>query len=120
MRLISLQRHDEAGELNGLPVEQFGPEFDGGADAFIDSAALMQCLDLVITSDTGTAHLAGALGRQAWLALKYVPDWRWLLDRSDTPWYPAMRLFRQPASGDWDGLFGQMQTELAALAAGQG
>lgn len=120
VRLISLQRHDESGPINELPVEQFGPEFDGGADAFIDSAALMQSLDLVITSDTGTAHLAGALGRPVWLALKYVPDWRWLLDCSDTPWYPAMRLFRQPASGDWDGLFGQMQSELTALAAGQG
>ena len=63
------------------------------------------------------AHLAGALGRPVWLALKYVPEWRWLLDRSDTPWYPTMRLFRQPASGDWDGLFAQMQAELAALVA---
>jgi len=120
VRLISLQRHDQAGEVNDFPVEQFGPEFDGGADAFIDSAALMQSLDLVITSDTGTAHLAGALGRPVWVALKYVPDWRWLLDRSDTPWYPTMRLFRQPAAEDWDGLFGQMQTELATLFAGQG
>ena len=121
VRLISLQKHDEAGQLNDLPlemmVEQFGPEFDGGADAFIDSAALMQSLDLVITSDTAIAHLAGALGRPVWVALKYVPEWRWLLDRSDTPWYPTMRLFRQPSSGDWDGLFVQMQTELAALIA---
>lgn len=122
VRLISLQRQDEAAPVSDLPpgmmVEQFGPEFDGGADAFIDSAALMQSLDLVITPDTAIAHLAGALGRPVWVALKYVPDWRWLLDRSDTPWYPTMRLFRQPADEDWDGLFVQMQTELAALIAG--
>ena len=120
VRLISLQRHDEAGPVNAFPVEQLGPEFDGGADAFIDSAAVMQSLDLVITPDTGIAHLAGALGRPAWLALKYVPDWRWLLDRPDTPWYPAMRLFRQPAPEDWDSVFDQMQTELAVLGAKQG
>lgn len=118
VRLISLQRHDEAAPVNGLGIEQFGPEFDGGADAFIDSAALMQSLDLVIAPDTAIAHLAGALGRPVWVALKYVPDWRWLLDRADSPWYPTMRLFRQPASGDWDGLFVQMQTDLAALIAG--
>jgi hypothetical protein len=120
VRLISLQRQSEAGPTNDLPpaVEQFGPEFDGGADALIDSAALMQSLDLVIAPDTAIAHLAGALGRPAWVALKYVPDWRWLLDRSDTPWYPTMRLFRQPTDEDWDGLFAQMQTELAALIAG--
>jgi len=119
VRLISLQRHDETGPMNDFPLEQFGAEFDGGADAFIDSAAVMQCLDLVITSDTAIAHLAGALGRPVWLALKYVPDWRWLLDRADTPWYPTMRLFRQPAAEDWDGLFVQMQSELAAVMAGR-
>jgi len=123
VRLISLHRQDEAGPMNDLPegmvVEQLGADFDGGADAFIDSAAVMQCLDLVIAPDTSIAHLAGALGRPAWLALKYVGEWRWLLDRSDSPWYPTMRLFRQPASGDWDGLFADMQTELAALMAGR-
>lgn len=118
VRLISLQKHDQADRMNDLPVEQLGAEFDGGSDAFIDSAAVMQSLDLVITSDTAVAHLAGALGRPVWVALKYVPDWRWLLDRSDTPWYPTMRLFRQPAIEDWDGLFVQMQSELAVLIAG--
>ena len=120
VRLISLHRHDEAGSMDDLPegVEQLGADFDGGADAFIDSAAAMQCLDLVIAPDTAIAHLAGALGRPVWLALKYVAEWRWLLDRSDSPWYPTMRLFRQPASGDWDGLFAEMQTELSALVAG--
>jgi len=121
VRLISLQRHDEIG-LEDLPeaVEQLGPQFDGGVDAFIDSAAVMQSLDLIVTSDTAIAHLAGALGRPVWVALKRVPDWRWLLDRPDTPWYPTMRLFRQPASGDWDGLFVQIESELAALVTDTG
>jgi len=121
VRLISLQRHDETG-LEDLPeaVEQLGPQFDGGVDAFIDSAAVMQSLDLIVTSDTAIAHLAGALGRPVWVALKRVPDWRWLLDRPDTPWYPTMRLFRQPASGDWDGLFVQIESELAALVTDTG
>jgi ADP-heptose:LPS heptosyltransferase len=61
----------------------------------------MQNLDLIITSDTSVAHLAGALGRPVWLATKHTPDWRWMLKRTDSPWYPTMRLFRQPVRGDW-------------------
>jgi hypothetical protein len=73
----------------------------------------MASLDLVISADMAIAHLAGALGRPVWVALKHVPDWRWLLDRADTPWYPAMRLFRQPAPGDWTGVFAEMTAGLA-------
>jgi hypothetical protein len=119
VRLISLQRSEDAKELNHLPpemtVEGLGDNFDSGPDAFIDSAAVMQSLDLIITSDTSIAHLAGALGRPVWVALKYVPDWRWLLDRADTPWYPTMRLFRQTISGDWTNVFEEMENELATL-----
>ena len=68
---------------------------DEGPDGFLDTAAVMANLDLVITSDTSIAHLAGALGRPVWVALRLVPDWRWMLDRADSPWYPTMRLFRQ-------------------------
>ncbi len=64
---------------------------------------MMANLDLLITSDTGTAHLAGALGRPIWVALRYRPDWRWLEGRADSPWYPTMRLFRQTRHEDWDG-----------------
>jgi ADP-heptose:LPS heptosyltransferase len=74
----------------------------------------MKCCDLVITSDTSIAHLAGALGVKTWLALQYVPDWRWLLDRDDSPWYPTMRLFRQKTPGDWEGVFAQMAKSLPA------
>jgi ADP-heptose:LPS heptosyltransferase len=75
----------------------------------------MENLDLVITSDTAIAHLAGALARPVWVALQYVPDWRWLLDRSDSPWYPTMRLFRQTRRGDWTGVFAGMETALRGL-----
>ncbi len=116
VRLISLQKTEETAELNELPpglaIEKLGPDFDAGPDAFIDSAAVMQSLDLVISSDTAIAHLAGALGRPVWVALRHVPDWRWLLDRADTPWYPTMRLFRQPAPGDWSGVFAGMAAAL--------
>jgi len=70
---------------------------------FHDTAALIHHLDLVISVDTAIAHLAAALGRPTWIALPFVPDWRWLLDRPDSPWYPTVRLFRQPARGDWSG-----------------
>jgi ADP-heptose:LPS heptosyltransferase len=65
----------------------------------------MACCDLVISSDTAVAHLAGALGVRTWVALQYVPDWRWLMERDDCPWYPTMRLFRQTTDGDWAGVF---------------
>jgi tetratricopeptide (TPR) repeat protein len=68
---------------------------------FADTAALIMQLDLVITVDTSVAHLAGALGKEAWILLPFMPDWRWLLDRADSPWYDSVRLFRQPGAGDW-------------------
>jgi ADP-heptose:LPS heptosyltransferase len=69
---------------------------------FADTAALIANLDLVITVDTSVAHLAGALGKPSWVMLPFAPDFRWLLDREDSPWYPNMRLFRQGRAGDWD------------------
>ena len=118
VRLISLHKGEGEAQLADLPpdmrVETLGDDFDSGADAFLDTAAVMACCDLVITSDTSIAHLAGALGVKTWLALQYVPDWRWLLDRDDSPWYPTMRLFRQKAPGDWDGVFAQMAKSLSA------
>ncbi len=87
-------------------------EIDTEHGAFMDTAAIMMNLDLVITSDTSVAHLAGALGVPVWVALPFVPDWRWLLDRSDSPWYPTMRLFRQKRLGDWKGVFGEIEAAL--------
>lgn len=119
VRLISLQKADEAEELLNLPagmnVEVLGDDFDAGGDAFIDTAAVMKCLDLVITPDTAIAHMAGALGCPVWLALKWLPEWRWLLDRSDSPWYPTMSLFRQPLPGDWHSVFAEIEHQLTEM-----
>ena len=82
-----------------------------------DTATLLAQLDLIISVDTVVAHLAGALGRPIWTLLPFVPDWRWGLEREDTPWYPSMRLFRQPTVGDWDSVIRRVVEELSALAA---
>ena len=118
VRLISLQKGEAVEQLRGsrpAPLELLGDDFDAGPQAFLDSAAVMSHLDLLITCDTALAHLAGALGRPTWVALKQVPDWRWLLDREDSPWYPSMRLFRQSQRGDWDGVFAVIHDRLARL-----
>ena len=81
----------------------------GGLSDFADTAALMENLDLLITVDTAVAHLAGALGKPVWLMNRYASCWRWLLTRTDSPWYPTMRLFRQPAFGDWAGVIREVQ-----------
>ena len=114
--LYCLQKGDGRQQLEeaepGFRVLAPQPEIDSGPDAFLDTAALMTHLDLVVTSDTSIAHLAGALGRRVWVALQQVPDWRWLLDRGDSPWYPTMRLFRQPGRGAWGEVFESMAREL--------
>ena len=81
----------------------------------MDTAAIMMNLDLVVSMDTSVAHLAGALGVPVWVALTMAPDWRWLLNREDSPWYPTMRLFRQRRFGDWNDVFERMALELKAL-----
>jgi hypothetical protein len=119
VRLISLQKTHGLDQLAGLPadstIEILSDGFDEGGDAFVDTAAIMSNLDLIITSDTSIAHLAGALGRPTWVALKYVPDWRWLLNRDDSPWYPTLRLFRQQTPGDWNFVFAKIAQELRSL-----
>jgi hypothetical protein len=80
---------------------------------FSDTAALAGLMDLVITVDTSVAHLAGALGVKTWLLLAYANDWRWLTGRDDTPWYPTMRLFRQPTFNDWDTVIARVKAALA-------
>jgi tetratricopeptide (TPR) repeat protein len=119
VRLISLQKNEGIEQLISLPagmkVELLPDDFDSGDNAFLDSAAVLKCVDLVITSDTALTHLSGALGVMTWLPLQYVPDWRWMLDRSDSPWYPNHRLFRQKTRGDWTGVFKEMENELKAM-----
>jgi tetratricopeptide (TPR) repeat protein len=82
---------------------------------FADTAALVSLLDVVISVDTSVAHLAGALAKPVWVLLPFLPDWRWLLDRDDSPWYPTARLFRQPAIGDWDGAIARLCAALRGL-----
>jgi hypothetical protein len=82
---------------------------------FADTAALIANLDLIITVDTAAAHLAGALAKPVWILLPYNPDWRWLLQRDDSPWYPTARLFRQPRRGDWDSVIERVAAELSRL-----
>lgn len=124
VRIISLQKNYGTEQLMNLPpgltVERPGFDFDEGNDAFIDTAAIMANLDLVITSDTSIAHLAGALGRPVWIALKFVPDWRWLTKRSDSPWYPTARLFRQTTLDDWDGVVREIAQALRLTAGRNG
>jgi hypothetical protein len=84
---------------------------------FSETAALISTLDLVISIDTAVAHLAGALGKPVWLLLPFAPDWRWLLERDDSPWYPGMRLFRQTRPGDWGSVMERIATELGTSAA---
>ena len=109
VRLISLQKNFGVEQIEALPpdmmVEALGDDFDAGADAFLDTAALMQQLDLVIAPNTAVAHLAGALGRPVFIPLDANSDWRWLTERTDSPWYPSARLFRQTKPGDWGAVF---------------
>jgi Flp pilus assembly protein TadD len=95
----------------GLNLIDLGPQLDD----FADTAAVMSLMDLIITTDTSIPHLAGALGRPVWLMLQFVPDFRWLLDRDDSPWYPTMRLFRQKTRGDWPGVIGRVTEALVEL-----
>jgi tetratricopeptide (TPR) repeat protein len=115
VRLLPLQKGQglEQKATAGVPLTELGRPLDEGAGAFMDSAAVLKSLDLFITSDSVIAHLAGALGVPVWLVLPFAPDWRWLRQREDSPWYPTMRLFRQQRRGDWEGVFQQVAGELA-------
>jgi tetratricopeptide (TPR) repeat protein len=112
---VSVQRElrpADADALSRYPrVVHLGDELTD----FAETAAVLALADLVICVDTSVAHLAGALGRPAWVMLPFQPDWRWTLDREHSPWYPATRLFRQPAIGDWTSVIARMREELARL-----
>ena len=120
VRLFSLQKgpgHEQLARLaERMRIVDLGATLDQDGDAFVDTAAVMKHLDLVITSDTAIAHLAGALAVPVWVALQYAPNWRWLLGRDDSPWYPTMRLFRQPRFGDWAATIAAIAAELASLS----
>ena len=115
MQLIGLQKGAAAGQVKDLagrmPLMNLADELND----FTDTAAVIENLDLVISVDTAVLHLAGAMGKPAWAILSSAPDWRWMLDRQDSPWYPTIRLFRQRSYGDWDGVFERIAEELAPL-----
>lgn len=118
VNLISLQQRDGIEQLDD-PSLSFEPILlegvDAEGDAFVDTAAIMKNLDLIVASDTAMVHLAGALDCPTWVAINRYADWRWLEDRADTAWYPNMKLFRQQEQGDWDSVFQRIATELSSL-----
>lgn len=116
--LISLQKGAPSEQLHqaGFGVLELTDPYETGAEEVSDTAALMQALDLIITSDTLTAHLAGALALPVWLMLAASADWRWLRHRQDSPWYPTMKVYRQSGAGQWRALFERTAAMLLPLA----
>ena len=117
--LYSLQKKEGLEQLDSLPenvtLHLFDENFDEEHGSFMDTAAVMQHLDLIITVDTATAHLAGALGRPVWVLLPYSTDWRWIAGRKDSPWYPTMHVFKQPQPFDWESVMSDVCWHLATL-----
>ncbi len=112
VRLFSLQKGPRADDLKAFGSAPAIIDIGSSARDFADTAAAIAALDLVITVDTSVAHLAGALGKPVWILLPDPPDWRWLLERPDSPWYPTARLFRQTEKGDWTGVFARVRAAL--------
>jgi tetratricopeptide (TPR) repeat protein len=117
--LVSMQKGRGAEQRAQVPfgdlLAQLSDPLDLESESMLETSALVAALDLVITSDTMLAHLAGAMGVRVWVVLHHVPDWRWLMDRDDSPWYPTMRLFRQREPGDWREVFARVAAELRGL-----
>lgn len=108
----SLQKGERVKDMAALPANVPLHDLDTQIKTYADTAAIIEQLDLVISVDTSVAHLAGALGKPCWVLLCYTPDWRWLRNRDDSPWYPTMRLFRQTSRGNWSGIFDQVSQAL--------
>jgi Tfp pilus assembly protein PilF len=115
VRLYGLQKGKIATEVENLSedidITNLGEEFED----FADTAAAIENLDLIISVDTAVAHLAGAMGKPVWILLPFTPDWRWMLERQDSPWYPTAKLFRQEIHGDWDEVLNRVATKLRSL-----
>ena len=119
--LVSLQKGTGAEQRtqvdwSGAIAQLTDPYYLGADEIAGETGPILKGLDLLITADTALAHLAGALGVRVWVVLQAVPDWRWLIDRDDSPWYPTMRLFRQRTSGDWPEVFNRVAAEVSAMA----
>ena len=116
----SLQKGDAARQASAPPTGMNLIDHSADLTDFAETAALIANLDLVIAADTAAAHLAGALGKPVWVLLPFVPDWRWLLDREDSPWYPTIRLFRQKRAGEWSEVFERVAQALDASCKDRG
>jgi hypothetical protein len=112
VQLVSLQKGPGSEQVAALAGRFPILNVSDRLDTFLDTAGVIMNLDLVVSVDTAVAHLAGALGAPIWVALPWTPDWRWLLERGDCPWYPTMRLFRQQQFGDWAEVFERLAAEL--------
>jgi len=116
--LVSLQKEVPAIDRADFAAAAGVTDLSAYLSDFVETAGAVEGLDLVVTVDTSVAHLAGALGKAVWVLLPEVPDWRWLLDREDSPWYPTMRLFRQSGSSGWGSVVSRVAAELSAVAGG--
>ena len=116
IEFYSLQKGEPAAEIAASGLEGRIIDLAPSLKDFADTAAAMSSLDLVISVDTSVAHLAGALAKPVWTLVCFRADWRWLRDREDTPWYPTMRLYRQPAAGDWGAVVQAVARDLSPYA----
>ena len=114
---VCLQPEVRASDAQTLAAHPEIRSFSADLVDFVETAALIAQLDLVISVDTSVAHLAGAMGKEVWVLLTANPDWRWLLERADSPWYAGMRLFRQPTPGNWDEVLARVTTEVREFVA---
>jgi hypothetical protein len=116
VQFFSLQKELRDGDTALLRAHPEIAQLDEGIENFADTAAIISLLDVIISVDTAVAHLAGALGTKTWVLLPYVAEWRWLLERADSPWYPTAQLFRQPALNDWTGAVAAVGEALREIA----
>jgi tetratricopeptide (TPR) repeat protein len=113
VQFVSIQKEIGDNDAQFLTANARIADLHANLSDYSDTAAVVAQLDMVISVDTSVAHLAGALGKQVWVLLPFCPDWRWLLDRDDSPWYPTARLFRQPRIKDWESVIAKVEGELA-------
>jgi hypothetical protein len=117
LQYVSLQKDLGDSDRKALKSRPDISNFAAELKDFGDTAALCECLDVVVTVDTSVAHLSGALGKETWILLSFSAAWRWLLDRDDSPWYPTAKLFRQRTAGDWSTVFSRIEAKLIQLEA---
>ena len=120
MRLYGLQKGPTANQIRDLSDEITITNLGDELEDFTDTAATIENLNLIVSVDTSVLHLAGAMGKPAWALFRFEGNWRWLLDRQDSPWYPTMKLFRQKKPGDWPDVFDRVAEELQKLISRKG